>query len=123
MISKGGEEEKKSRLIDETQQNPLSQESFETQQSGTLKSKQVPKNCCQRRTGVHSQHWWVMGPQSLTCKLVILPLVLLLLLEQTQTPNRYLAEAACQAEPASWLTELSWWQSDSAGGEKGQGRF
>lgn len=123
MISKRGEEGEKSLFIDETQQNPLSQESFKNTprktKEGHLKMKQMPKELCRQRRGVHSQHWWVLGAGPLTCK----PVILLLLLEQTETPSRYLAEAACQAKPACWSTELGWWHADSAGGEKVQGRF
>jgi len=82
----------------------------------------MPKNWRQQRRGVHSQLWWVRGTRPLTCKLIVL-LLAPLLLEQTQTPSRYLAEAACQAKPAGWLTEPGWWQADSAGSEKVQGSF
>lgn len=61
--------------------------------------KQSPKFKCEQRKGVYSQHWWLTGTQPLTCRPAILLLVVLLL-EQTQTPSRYLAKAACQAKPA-----------------------
>lgn len=84
--------------------------------------KQPPKNWCEQKKGFYSQHCWVPGTQALTCRPVILLLVILLL-EQTQTPSRYLAKAAWQAKPAHWSTELGWRQADSAGSEKVQGNF